>query len=39
MRRLQSGASVAEAASSPDVMADEEKLLSKLTARSSLAAY
>ena len=39
MRRLQTGASVAEAASSPDVMADEEKLLSKLTARSSLAAY
>mmetsp|Transcript_28010 Transcript_28010/g.80963 ORF Transcript_28010/g.80963 Transcript_28010/m.80963 type:complete len:369 (-) Transcript_28010:1148-2254(-) len=32
MRRLQSGVSVSEAASSEDVMADEEKLLSKLTA-------
>lgn len=32
LRRLQTGVSVAEAASSPDVMADEEKLLSKLTA-------
>ena len=31
MRRLQTGVSVAEAASSPDVMADEEKLLSKLS--------
>ena len=35
LRRLQTGVSVAEAASSPDVMADEEKLLNKLTARSS----
>ena len=32
LRRLQSGISVSEAASSPDVMADEERLLSKLTA-------
>jgi len=31
LRRLQSGVSVSEAASSPDVMADEERLLSKLT--------
>ena len=31
LRRLQSGVSVSEAASSPDVMADEERLLTKLT--------
>ena len=31
LRRLQRGVSVSEAASSPDVIADEERLLSKLT--------
>ena len=35
LRRLQSGVSVAEAANSPDVLADEEKLLSKLTTAGS----
>lgn len=34
-RRLQSGVSVVEAANSPDVLADEEKLLSKLTTAGS----
>ena len=35
LRRLQNGVSVSDAASSPDVMADEEKLLSKLSAGST----